>query len=154
MTAPPLIRDAAAVDLPAFVPLWNACLLMHGVQPNPIVTERTWDLVMQLGSTLGMRVALLKGQIVGFAIHSHQPNSWTGGEDGCLDTLFVAPQARWRGLGRLMKDDLLSVGRARGWRTVFWHVKEDNLVARALYKCYDAEDGFRYRILLPTSPES
>jgi ribosomal protein S18 acetylase RimI-like enzyme len=42
--------------------------------------------------------------------------------------------------------DLLEIGRSRGWRTVFWHVRADNAVARALYDQHGVEEGYvRYR---------
>ena len=144
--AVPVVRDACPSDWEAFVALWTECLLMHQVPPDLAAAKRIWDLVVDRGSTLGIRVALLAEQVVGFAIHSSQVNSWTGGEDGCLDTLFVASEARGTGVGRVLLLDLLEIGRSRGWRTVFWHVRADNTVARALYDQHGVEEGYvRYR---------
>jgi ribosomal protein S18 acetylase RimI-like enzyme len=58
---------------------------------------------------------------------------------------------RGEGLGRALVDDLLAIGRARGWQSVFWHVRADNVAARALYNRYAKEDGYcRYRVALAT----
>jgi GNAT superfamily N-acetyltransferase len=99
------------------------------------------------GQGFGLRVAAPGGAILGFALHAWAPNSWTGLTDGTLDTLFVTEAARGQGLSRALLDDLLALARARGWRTVIWHVAKDNAPARALYDRYAQPDGYlRYRV--------
>jgi ribosomal protein S18 acetylase RimI-like enzyme len=150
----PVIRDLCPTDRSAFAGLWSACLSMHGVPAPEEAIDRSWSLFLDEDSPLKARVACLEDRVMGLAVHSWQPNSWTGGIDGCLDTLFVASEARGTGLGRALLDDLLRIGRSRGWSSVFWHVRSDNLAARALYGRYASDDGYlRYRVALIAAPD-
>ena len=57
--------------------------------------------------------------------------------------------ARGGGVGRALIDDLLALGRARGWARVYWHTDQGNAQARALYDSYVLSDGhIRYRLKL------
>ena len=145
------IRNSQPDDYEVFVRLWEACLRMHGAVPESCATERIWDLVQSPEVDFGIRLASRGKGVAAFAIYSCQINSWTGAVDGCLDTLFVSPEMRGEGLGRALVDDRLAIGRARGWQSVFWHVRADNVAARALYNRYAKEDGYcRYRVALAT----
>ena len=143
-----MIRDPRPEDRDALGPLWADCLRLHGMTADPAALVRTWTLALS-GEGFGLRLAEDATGLAGFALHSWQTNSWTGGTDGCLDTLFVRSEARGTGLGGALLDDLLAIGRARGWRTVFWHVAEGNRTARALYDRYSRPDGYlRHRVTL------
>lgn len=141
------LRDARPDDEAAVRPLWEGCLLAHGARPDPGAFARTWALLLDPLAPLGLRVAAPDGAVAGFAIHSWAPNTWTGGVDGYLDTLFVAPAARGAGLARALVDDLRTLAARRGWQSVAWHVQAANAPARALYDRYGAPDGYlRYRV--------
>jgi ribosomal protein S18 acetylase RimI-like enzyme len=140
-----VIRDATAGDREALWPLWAECLRLHGATPDPAVFAQSWAMALG-GQGYGLRVAAPGEAILGFALHGWHPNSWTGATDGTLDTLFVAEAARGRGVATALLDDLLALARARGWRTVVWHVERDNAPARRLYDRYARPDGYlRYR---------
>lgn len=51
-----------------------------------------------------------------------------------MDGLFVAPQARGRGVGTALLDAIAQEARARGYREVRLDVVEENLRARQLYE--------------------
>lgn len=153
MPIDPVIRDPVPEDRDAFIRLWEACLTMHDVATDSSAAGIVWNLAHGSGSGYGLRVASVGSEgIGGFALHSWQANTWSGGTDGCLDTLFVAQGLRGAGLGRALVDDLLALGCERGWRSVFWHVRADNVAARALYDRYGVADGYRrYRVPLAAS---
>lgn len=56
-----------------------------------------------------------------------------GAKEGDIQTIAVAPEARRRGLGRVMMTSLLNEARGRGAREVFLEVRADNPGAEALY---------------------
>jgi [ribosomal protein S18]-alanine N-acetyltransferase len=56
-----------------------------------------------------------------------------GGEDGDIQTLAVAVDARRHGLGRTLVSSLVAEAAARGAKQVFLEVRADNPGARALY---------------------
>jgi len=43
---------------------------------------------------------------------------YAGGRYGVIDELYVAPEHRWRGIGRRLLEAAFEHGRARGWRRI------------------------------------
>jgi GNAT superfamily N-acetyltransferase len=143
------IRWAAAQDAAAFHLLWQDYLAFYKVDLPPAVTTHTWARLMAADSPLKARLALVDGQVLGFAIHQHHPSTWVLGDDCYLEDLFVSADARGHGLGRALIDDLKTLAKARGWQRLYWHTDEANTRARALYDQYVASDGHvRYRMVL------
>ena len=144
-----IIRDAEPGDGAAWQGLWAQYLAFYEVTLTPDVTAATWARLMDPASPVKMRLALVEGEAVGFAIHLHHPSTWVLGEDCYLEDLFLAPAARGQGIGRALIDDLIALARARGWHRLYWHTDEDNATARKLYDSYVKTDGHvRYRMTL------
>ncbi|MGL4281386.1 MAG: GNAT family N-acetyltransferase, partial [Albidovulum sp.] len=100
-------------------------------------------------SPLKARLAVIGGEVAGFAIRQHHPSTWVMGEDCYLEDLFVAEIARGHGAGRALIDDLRTLAKAKGWHRLYWHTDRNNARARALYDSYVEEDGHvRYRMTL------
>lgn len=145
----PELRDARPEDETAFLTLWQAYLAFYDVTLAPAITAATWARLMDPGSPVKARLALLDGQVAGFAIHLHHPSTWVATEDCYLEDLFVADAARGQGLGRALIDDLVTLARSKGWSRLYWHTDETNARARALYDQYVPSDGhIRYRMNL------
>ena len=143
------IRDALPGDEPAWRDLWGRYLAFYGVTLAPAITANTWANLMDPAAPLKGRIACLDGQPVGFAMNLHHPSSWVLGEDCYLEDLFVADTARGRGIGRALIDDLVALARSKGWQRLYWHTKQDNARARALYDQYvRTDDHIRYRMAL------
>lgn len=143
------IRDAEPGDEAAWRGLWSQYLAFYDVTLTPEVTAATWARLMDPASPMKMRLAVVDGVPVGFAIHLHHPSTWVAGEDCYLEDLFLAPAARGKGLGRALIDDLIALARARGWHRLYWHTDEGNANARKLYDSYVQTDGHvRYRLRL------
>ena len=143
------IRDAEPGDEAAWRGLWSQYLAFYDVTLTPEVTAATWARLMDPASPMKMRLAVVDGVPVGFAIHMHHPSTWVAGEDCYLEDLFLAPAARGKGLGRALIDDLIALARARGWHRLYWHTDEGNANARKLYDSYVQTDGHvRYRLRL------
>jgi GNAT superfamily N-acetyltransferase len=143
------LRDATHRDESDFRNLWAQYLAFYDVNLAPAVTDATWARLMDEGSPVKARLAVLDGRVQGFAIHLHHPSTWVAREDCYLEDLFVAPEARGKGLGRALIDDLITLARRKGWSRLYWHTEETNTRARALYDQYVASDGhIRYRMTL------
>ena len=144
-----IIRDAIPQDHTAWATLWQGYLDYYQTTLSPQITAFTWDRLMDPASPLKMRVALVDGQVIGFAIHQHHASTWVMGEDCYLEDLFVSPQARGMGAGRALMDDLQTLARARGWHRLYWHTEQGNLTARKLYDSIVlTDDHIRYRLTL------
>lgn len=143
------IRDCEAGDYAAWRHLWEGYLAFYNVRLDEAVTAQTWARLMDAASPVKARLAVQGGAVLGFAIHHHHPSTWVMGEDGYLEDLYVDAAARGQGAGRALIDDLLALGRMRGWARVYWHTDASNARARALYDSYAPSDGhIRYRLTL------
>lgn len=143
------IRDAKAADEAAWRGLWAGFLGFYGVALDEGVTAHTWARILDPAHRMTCRMAFDGDAASGFAIHHHHCSTWVMGDDVYLEDLFVAPEARGRGLGRALIQDLVALGRAHGWNRLYWNTDRDNLEARKLYDTFAQEDGHtRYRLTL------
>lgn len=141
-----VIRDLKAADRPAFLTLWQGFLDHYDTTLAPGVTEATWARLMDPACPMKGLVAEVGGQVQGFALYQHHPSSWVLGDDCYLEDLFVAPEARGRGLGRALIEALMDRARAQGWHRIWWMTDQSNATARALYDRLVPDDNhIRYR---------
>jgi GNAT superfamily N-acetyltransferase len=143
------VRDATPSDESDFRRLWQGFCDGYGLTLAPEVTDFTWARLMDPANPLTARLAVVDGRAQGFAIHQHHPSTWVLGDDGYLEDLYVDPAARGHGLGRALIEDLVAIGRARGWRRLYWLTEIGNATARRLYDQFCDNDGhIRYRMTL------
>ncbi len=143
------LRDATPADEAAWRGLWQGFLDYYGVTLAPEITAFTWARLMDPASPLKARLALVEGVAMGFAIHQNHPSTWVMGDDCYLEDLFVSPDARGKGLGRALIEDLMALARTRGWKRLYWNTDHDNATARRLYDSFTLTDGHvRYRVTL------
>lgn len=141
------IRDARPDDRDAWVTLWGAYLGFYQIDLPEDVTAHTWSRIIDPASRLSMRLAILNGEPVGFAIHHFHESTWTKTPDCYLEDLFIDENIRGKGVGRALMDDLIDICERQGWSRLYWHTNEDNVRARKLYDRYVKSDGhIRYRI--------
>jgi GNAT superfamily N-acetyltransferase len=143
------IRNLTASDSVAFAGLWAQYLTFYEVVLADGVSQSTWARLLDPAHAMKARVAVLDGEVAGFAIHMHHASTWVAGDICYLEDLFVTDAARGHGIGRALIDDLVALARAKGWHRVYWHTDEGNTRARALYDQYTPSDGhIRYRLRL------
>lgn len=141
-----MIRWATPADEAAWRRLWAGYLAFYDHPLPEEQTAFTWARLMDPASPVAVRLAEVDGKVQGFAIHLHHPSTWVMGEDVYLEDLFVAPEARGKGLGRALIEDLKEIGRQNGWHRIYWHTEVTNASARALYdQLADYDNHIRYR---------
>lgn len=84
-------------------------------------------------------IAELDGMSAGFALFFHNFSTWTGKRGLYLEDLYVAPEARGRGLGRALLGHLAAVALDRGCGRFEWAVLDWNVDAIAVYRAIGAE---------------
>ena len=58
-------------------------------------------------------------------------------------------EARGKGVGRALIEDLATLARAAGWKRLYWNTEITNAAARKLYDSFTPDDGhIRYRLTL------
>ena len=93
--------------------------------------EETWRRLLH-GPDLHGIGAFVDGRLVGIAHYLFHATFWSA--DACyLQDLFVAEEARGRGVARALIERVAAAARARDCARLYWTTKQDNAVARALY---------------------
>ena len=119
--APPvLLRELTPEDLPRIVEIERSSF-------STPWRRSTFEGLLRRTDT-DLIGATIEGRLVGYAI------TWTIIDQAELGNVAVAPEARRRGLGRLLVEAALRRVRARGARECFLEVRESNDGARRLYQ--------------------
>jgi GNAT superfamily N-acetyltransferase len=144
-----LIRDIRESDATAWRRLWAGYNDFYETAVPIDVTELTLRRLLDPTSTMIGRIAERNARVVGFSVSVLHESSWTSSPTCYLEDLFVDPTLRGAGLGRALVQDLIDLGRARGWARLYWHTQADNERARRLYDSFVEADSFvRYRVTL------
>ncbi len=142
---PPKIRDPASADEAAWRDLWSQYNAFYETHVPDAVSEHTWRRILDPASSIFARLAVLEGGTIGFSVGVLHDSTWTIGPVCYLEDLFVAPEARGRGCGRALLQDVVDRAKAKGCARLYWHTRVNN-PARRLYDEFAAADDFvRYR---------
>src|SRR5690554_1975937 len=110
--ASPGIRDPEPKDEAAWRDLWAGYVAFYEAEVGEAVTAVTWRRLLDPNSNMFGRLGVVDGAVAGFTVSVVHPGSWTIAPVCYLEDLFVAPQARGRGLGRALIDDVVAMARA------------------------------------------
>lgn len=143
------VRDIRAADARDWRRLWSGYNDFYEVAIPAEVTAQTLRRLLDRNAPLIGRIAEKDDRITGFSISVLHESSWSSSPVCYLEDLFVDPDARGQGLGRALIQDLIDLGRARGWSRLYWHTQAKNKRARWLYDSFvPADDFVRYRLTL------
>ncbi len=67
---------AEAADEAQWLPLWQGYLTFYAADVPEAVTRHTWARILDPAERVSMRVALLDGEMVGFATPPHHDSTW------------------------------------------------------------------------------
>jgi GNAT superfamily N-acetyltransferase len=70
----------------------------------------------------------------GFATLRFRPSLYTGALDAYVEELYVVPERRGRGLGRVLLEATMEHARRRGAAHIDLNTSEDDVAARGLYE--------------------
>jgi GNAT superfamily N-acetyltransferase len=144
ITVRPLRRDERAV----WEPLWQGYLAFYKASVKPEVTERTWARLNDPAEPMHVLGAFLGDRLVGIVHYIFHRSTWSIGDYCYLQDLFTAEEARGKGAGRALIEDVYERAKAAGASRVYWLTHETNETARALYDKLADRPGFiQYRKL-------
>ena len=136
------VRPARPDDERAWRVLWDGYCEFYEAEVPPEVTAATWRRLLEPEEPMEGLVAERDGEVVGFVNCVLHLTTW-GTADACyLEDLFVSPAARGSGAGRALIEAVVERAKSRGWDKVYWHTREDNSRARALYDSFTQADDF------------
>jgi GNAT superfamily N-acetyltransferase len=144
-----LIRDPTAADEPAWRVLWSGYNTFYDAPIPEAVTARTWQRILDPASAIFARLAIVDSEVVGFSVSVLHDGTWSIAPVCYLEDLFVAPDFRGRGYGRLLMADLVDRARSGGWSRLYWHTRADNPARRLYDEFANADDFIRYKRIFP-----
>jgi GNAT superfamily N-acetyltransferase len=130
---------------------WDQYTRFYEKEPSEAVTRHTWARIMDETCPVHAIVADCSvGGVIGSANYVIHENTSTLTPVCYLEDLFVDPSRRAEGAGRQLIDWLVAEMKAKGWSRLYWHTRENNYRARALYDKYTVHSGFvRYALSNP-----
>jgi GNAT superfamily N-acetyltransferase len=149
-----IIRDPAAVDEDEWRQLWSDYNAFYEIGIPETVTMQTWQRILDPASAIFGRLAVTNGAIVGFSVSVLHEGTWTVAPICYLEDLFVEPNSRGRGFGRLLIQDLVDRARSMGWSRLYWHTRANNPARRLYDEFVMADDFVRYRMILDSDVNS
>jgi GNAT superfamily N-acetyltransferase len=142
------IRPVGENERAAWQPLWTGYLDFYRATVAPEVYDTTWARLHDPSEPMHLLGGYLDGRLRGFVHYLFHRSCWTIGDYCYLQDLFVAAEARGRGLGRALIEAVYREAQAAGASRVYWLTHETNATARALYDTLADRPGFiQYRKL-------
>jgi GNAT superfamily N-acetyltransferase len=141
------VRPARPDDERAWRALWDGYCEFYETEVPSEVTAATWRRLLEPAEPIEALVVEHGGEVAGFVNYVLHPSTWGTAETCYLEDLFVSPAARGSGAGRALIEAVLERARSHGWDKVYWHTRQDNSRARALYDSFaQADDFVRYTV--------
>ena len=146
-----VVRPAEPADEARWRELWDGYTRFYESEPVEEVTRHTWARIHDPAVPMHAIVAVdVTAGVVGIANYLlHESTSHL--TPVCyLEDLYVDPAIRARGVGRALIDWLWAETQTRNWSSLYWHTRETNYRARALYDTFTPHSGFlRYALPNP-----
>ena len=134
------IRNATAADIPQILSFIQA-LADYERAPEAVVATEADLLRDGCGPNPFYRclIAELDGQPAGFALYFFDYSTWLGRPGIYLEDLFVYPELRGRGIGKLLLEKVAAIAVEKGCARLKWAVLDWNTPAIDFYRAMGAE---------------
>jgi GNAT superfamily N-acetyltransferase len=143
------IRPLRLDERAAWEPLWKGYLDFYKTPLPKDVYDTTWARLHDPSEPMALFGGTIDGKLLGIVHYIYHRSCWTIGNYCYLQDLFVAEEARGRGLGRALIEAVYREARAAGASRVYWLTHETNTTARGLYDTLADRPGFiQYRKIL------
>jgi GNAT superfamily N-acetyltransferase len=140
-----LVRSVRGTDVQAWLALWHGYCAELGGEVSEATTEGVWQRIL----APCLLACNTRCEAVGFANYVLHPRTWTLQPVCYLEDLFVAPEMRGHGVGLILIQGPVLLGKQHDWRHVYWHTRKNNHAARNLYdRLATRTDFVRYDIQL------
>lgn len=127
------INAIGADDFDIWLPLWKGYQRFYEVDIAPFVATQTWGRFLDPAEPMYAALALDGEQALGLVHSIYHRSTWTTGDHCYLQDLFVAAEARGRGIGRALIEHVYAEAKRRGASRVYWLTHQTNHVAMQLY---------------------
>ena len=146
MRQPAEIRSVRPDERAAWEPLWRGYQDFYKVALSAEVTETAWRRFHDSAEPMFLLGAYHAGKLRGIVQYILHRSTWSVGGYCYLQDLFVSPDARGGGMGRLLIEAVYEKAREVGITRVYWLTHETNYRGRELYDKVADNAGFiQYR---------
>lgn len=130
-------------DRPHWEILLRAYAAFYGTSTGAATEATVWDWIFDEHNDFWCDLALDEsGTATGFVQYQLMHRSLSGAMVCYLSDLYVDPQVRGTGTGRLLIDHVFKFARERGIPNVRWLTQENNYAGRKLYDTYSKKSDF------------
>ncbi len=141
-----VIRPIRTDERDAWEPLWKAYQVFYETRLSDETNDAAWQRLHDPGEPMHALAAFVDGRMCGIAHYLFHRSFWSIGDYCYLQDLFVAPEARKRGIGRALIAAVEVKARKAGASRIHWLTQDHNHIARALYDQLAQQSGFiQYR---------
>ncbi|REJ04264.1 GNAT family N-acetyltransferase [Microbacterium bovistercoris] len=143
-----MISPITAADHDEWLALWTGYLAFYEATLDDATTAATFARLVDPASGIhGVLARDDDGRAIGVVHWLTHPATWTATDYCYLEDLFVAPDARGAGAGRLLIEHVRDWAEQHGSAKVYWLTAESNATARALYDRIASRSGLiQYQI--------
>ena len=142
------VRAALPADRETCIRLLTAQLVEHALPADPAGIARGVDLALAPHSAAWLLLGERAGAPIGIVLANQVVSVEKGGHTLWVEELYVAPEARRRGVATALLDYLTTEGRRRGARAVELEVVPTQASALALYRRRAFREVHRQRMTL------
>jgi GNAT superfamily N-acetyltransferase len=134
------VGPLAPEDRAGWEPLARGYKAFYQTETSAAEYEAAWMRILERKMVFGLG-AKVDGKLVGIAHYLFHASAWA--DRVCyLQDLFVAPEARGRGIARALIEAVAQAAREGNATRCYWHTQEANATARALYDRVGRFKGF------------
>ncbi len=136
------ISSLVLADHDDWIQLWRDYLTFYETELSDEVTAISFARLVERDGMYGAIARDDHGRAVGFVNWTPHSSTWNPSGYCYLEDLFVAPDARGRGIGQALIAHVRDWADAAGYGKVYWLTQEANAVARAMYDRVAQSSGF------------
>ena len=127
------VRPIAAGDRDAWARLFVDYGVFYETAFTAPIIDGVWEWLSDAAHSTNALVAVVSGEVVGFAIYRTVADTFTAANAWFLDDLYVDPAARGAGVATDLIEAVTIIARENGGGTVRWITADDNTTAQSVY---------------------
>ena len=141
-----IVRLIEQRDFDQWKQLWDGYNAFYGRSGETAladeITQRTWSRFFDGYEPMHALVAEREARLVGLVHYIFHRSTISIGPVCYLQDLFTVEEARGKGVGRALIEEVYRCAELAGASRVYWHTHSSNAIARSIYDKVAEDSGF------------